>query len=108
MGVPLEVPRPLLPPSGRGKGVIVPDKVQITPGENILVKFCIPIYNSLGKYSPHSNLKLDWQLLDDRYSKVGHGSNLVVWLGTSQIQNKSENIFIKQKAGLKNQETGRT
>jgi len=46
VGVPLEVPRPLLPPSGRGKGVIVPDKGQITPGEKvykILVELCILI-----------------------------------------------------------------
>ena len=35
-----------------------------------------------------------WQILDDRYSKVGHGSNLVVWLGTSQKNYKNRNKSI--------------
>ena len=40
----------------------------------------------LGKY-PTSKIKTTvQQTLDVRYSKVGHGSNLDVWLGASQIQ----------------------
>jgi len=40
---------------------------------------------------------------------VGRGSNLVVWLGASQLQSKQKvalNVYLpyKQKAALKNQE----
>ena len=44
--------------------------------------------------------------LDVRYSKAGHGSNLVAWLGASQLQKKEYINLTFGRPGLKNQEWG--
>jgi len=44
--------------------------------------------------------------MDVIHSKMGHGSNLVVWLGANPKQKNRIHLFYKLKPGLRNKEWG--